>query len=102
MMGEAYYSGTGVRANAATAAHWLRLAADQGDHEAQGRLGELYLVGDGVPQNDAEASHWLTLSDGALTRKAYAKALREGLGEIRHEALPVVFAVDGPAHVVAR
>jgi uncharacterized protein len=43
------------RSDYAEAARWFRLAADQGDAEAQTSLGYLYLFGQGVPQNDAEA-----------------------------------------------
>ncbi len=40
----------------------LRLAADQGDTEAQVNLGFMYAVGRGVPQDDAEAVRWYRLA----------------------------------------
>ena len=40
----------------------LRLAAEQGDAEAQTILGVKYANGDGVPENDAEAVKWYRLA----------------------------------------
>jgi TPR repeat protein len=37
---------------------WLRLAADQGDVEAQSNLGNMYIKGIGVKQSIAEAVKW--------------------------------------------
>ena len=34
---------------------WFRLAADQGDADAQTSLGDMYRNGEGVPQDDVEA-----------------------------------------------
>ncbi len=36
----------------------LKLAAEQGDAEAQFRLGQMYYEGEGVPQDNAEAFKW--------------------------------------------
>jgi len=40
----------------------LRLAAEQGDADAQLALGVLYVYGEGVPQDDAEAVKWYRLA----------------------------------------
>jgi hypothetical protein len=37
---------------------WLRLAADQGNVEAEDRVGLMYYLGEGVPQDYAEAVRW--------------------------------------------
>jgi TPR repeat protein len=55
-----YQNGRGVRADAAVAAKWYRLAADQGIQEAQNNLGLLYARGDGVPKDAGEAIRWWT------------------------------------------
>ena len=44
------------------AAKWYRLAADQGDSDAQYRLGLMYMMGQGVPPDDVRAHVWLYLS----------------------------------------
>ena len=41
---------------------WYRLAAEQGDADAQYSLGFMYATGDGVPENDAEAVKWYRFS----------------------------------------
>jgi TPR repeat protein len=41
---------------------WYRLAADQGDADAQFNLGVMYDTGRGVPQDDAEAERWYRLA----------------------------------------
>ena len=40
------------------AVKWYRLAAEQGDADAQYRLGIMYLNGRGVPQDDVVAVKW--------------------------------------------
>ena len=39
-----------------------RLAAEQGDADAQNNLGVMYVLGEGVPQDDAEAARWYRLA----------------------------------------
>ena len=51
-----YDEGRGVPQDYAEAARWFRLAADQGDAEAEYNLGVTYDEGEGVPQDDAEAA----------------------------------------------
>lgn len=57
------------------AAHWYRLAADQGDAEGQACLGKMYLFDRGVTQDDSEALHWFRLA----AEQGLAEAQR-GLG----------------------
>ena len=50
------------RGEYAEAMNWYRMAADQGDADAQNSVGLMYLLGRGVPQNDAEAVRWLRMA----------------------------------------
>ena len=61
-LGDLYYIGQGVPQNYVKAAHWYRLAANQGDADAQSLLGVLYYNGQGVPQNYVKAAHWYRLA----------------------------------------
>ena len=45
----------------AEAVKWYRLAADQGNLEAQFNLARMYLRGRGVPKDDPEERKWLDL-----------------------------------------
>jgi hypothetical protein len=47
-----------IEGNSAEAMKWLRIAADQGDAEAQDYLGGEYTEGKLAPQNYAEATKW--------------------------------------------
>jgi hypothetical protein len=53
-----YQNGEGVPQNYSTAVKWFRMAAEQGDSNAQYCLGLKYSVGHGVPQNYPEAAKW--------------------------------------------
>jgi hypothetical protein len=53
-----YMDGRGVPQNHTEAMRWLRLAADQGDVEAQSNLGNMYIKGIGVKRSIAEAMKW--------------------------------------------
>ena len=55
-------NGEGVPEDAAEAARWFRLAAEQGDARAQYNLGDMYANGKGVPQDNVEAHMWLNLA----------------------------------------
>jgi hypothetical protein len=46
----------------AEAMRWYRLAAEQGDADAQGNLGVMYDTGTGVPQDYVAAHMWFNLS----------------------------------------
>ena len=62
-MGTLYASGLGAPQNDARAAHWFRLAAEQGDTVAQERLAEIYAEGRGVEQDEREARRWRRLAE---------------------------------------
>jgi TPR repeat protein len=51
-----YRKGQGVPLDDTEAAKWCRLAADQGDPDAQAFLGTMYYAGQGVPQDYKEAT----------------------------------------------
>jgi hypothetical protein len=68
--GMAYYNGEGVDHNYDEAVKWVRLAADQGDANAQNALGESYYSGNGVAQNYIEAVKWARMA----ANKGYAAA----------------------------
>jgi len=51
-----YYIGEGVPKYHMEAAKWYKLAAQQGDADAQYNLGLMYSDGRGVPQ---DSIHWL-------------------------------------------
>ena len=46
------------RGDYAEAARRYRIAAEQGDVEAQNQLGYMYRLGQGVPKDDVEAASW--------------------------------------------
>jgi TPR repeat protein len=50
-----YAKGRGVEQNPEHAAMWYRMAAEQGDSDAQYRLGDLYERGDGVELDIGQA-----------------------------------------------
>ncbi len=43
---------------AGEAARWYRMAAEQGEADAQNNLGLMYELGEGVPQDNGEAARW--------------------------------------------
>ncbi|MBF8269408.1 MAG: TPR repeat protein, SEL1 subfamily [Gammaproteobacteria bacterium] len=50
-----YETGTGVPIDRGRAAHWYRIAAEQGAAKAQSHLGQMYIRGIGVPKDHMEA-----------------------------------------------
>jgi hypothetical protein len=61
--GYAFSTGTGgVVKDEREAVKWYRLAADQGDADAQCRLGECYRDGTGVPNDEREAVKWFRMA----------------------------------------
>ena len=71
------------------ASQHLRLAADQGDAEAQFRLGYNYGKGLGVPQDYAEAARWFRLSADqgyAAAQSALGYCYANGLGILQDHA----------------
>jgi TPR repeat protein len=61
-LGDAYYSGSGVREDWSEAAEWYRAAADQGLYCAQLRLAEMLVKGEGVQRDLIEAHKWFNLA----------------------------------------
>jgi TPR repeat protein len=57
-----YAKGEGVPQDYVEAMKWYRLAADQGDADAQINLGVMYAKGDGVPQDYVLAHMWFNLA----------------------------------------
>ena len=55
---------------------WFRLAAEQGDAEAQGGLGLAYSAGRGVPQDFVASHMWITLAAARLTGATRHGALK--------------------------
>ena len=54
-----YAGGCGVEQDYTESARWYRLAADQGEGQAQARLGDMYANGEGgVQQDPVEADKW--------------------------------------------
>ena len=58
------------------AVRWFRLAAEQGDAEAQGGLGLAYGTGRGVPRDVVAAHMWMTLAAAQLTGATRTGALK--------------------------
>ena len=50
--------GVGVPQDDAEGVRWYRLAAEQGDAQAQYMLGDMYRFGRGVSQDDISATRW--------------------------------------------
>ena len=57
-----YHLGTGVPQDFTEAVKWYRLAAAQGNADAQYNLGRLYYLGTGVPEDFVQAYKWFNLS----------------------------------------
>ena len=57
-----YANGEGVPEDDAEAVKWYRLAADQGDANAQFNLGVIYNNGEGVPRNYVTAYVWFNIA----------------------------------------
>ncbi|MCH8040748.1 MAG: sel1 repeat family protein [Nitrospinae bacterium] len=80
-----YHNGQGVPKDYQEAAKWFRLAAEQGDTEAQFNLGEMYHRGQGVPADDGEAIRWYLLAadQGSLFSKYAQYALGEMYSRVK-------------------
>jgi TPR repeat protein len=78
-IGICYLRGTGVRENAATAAHWFQRAADHGDHEGMFNLALGYQKGLGVPYDLDKAMYWFDRAGmaGARGGKERAQSIRD-------------------------
>jgi TPR repeat protein len=62
ILANAYLNGDSVKADAAEAAKWFRLAADQNDALAQLALGMMCAEGEGVARSKAEAAKWYRMA----------------------------------------
>ena len=71
-LGRRHEFGIATEANSRLAAHWYRLAANQGLAKAEYSLGRLYSTGDGVPQDQARAV------------KYFRRAAAKGYGLAQH------------------
>jgi TPR repeat protein/S1-C subfamily serine protease len=71
-LGHAYYH----RLDRAEAAKWYRMAADQGNADAEHELGSMYARGLGVERDEAEAAKWYRKAD-----ESYRKAAGNGDAE---------------------
>ncbi len=56
-----YEKGNGVPQDYKEAVRWYRLAAEQGDADAQYNLGLMHAKGRGVPQDNVQAHMWMSL-----------------------------------------
>ena len=65
-LGLAYHEGRGVAQDYWQAVKWYRLAAKQGDGDAQNNLGVMYKYGQGAPQDYLRAYMWLNLAASNL------------------------------------
>jgi hypothetical protein len=77
-----YRSGQGVPHDNKEAAAWFRLAAEQGNADAQRALGIMYQHGQGVPQDYKEAMQFYrsAAAQGDVNAMLYLGGLYEGRG----------------------
>ena len=66
-----YADGLGLPKDEAEAVKWYRMAAEQGQANAQDNLGFAYAKGLGVPKDEAKAVKWCRMAaeQGGSTRK---------------------------------
>ena len=88
-LGEAYLLGEGVPQDHAEAVHWFRLAAEQGQTDAQVSLAQVslgfaYLLGRGVPQDYISAHMWLNLA--SASGGEIARETRDSVAEVMTRA----------------
>ena len=67
-----YEYGQGVTQDYKEAVKWYRLAADQGNADAQLNLGSMHANGQGVTQDYARAHMWLNISASSGHKNAEA------------------------------
>jgi TPR repeat protein len=71
-LGRLYLLGKGAPKDAITAARWLQLSADKGDHRAQALLGDMLFRGKEVSRQPARGLFWLIMAkDGAGPDEAW-------------------------------
>jgi TPR repeat protein len=82
-LGRLYLIGKGAPKDAITAARWLRLSADKGDHRAQALLGGMLFKGEQVSRQAARGLFWLIIakdsagSDEGWITDMYSSALAQ-------------------------
>jgi TPR repeat protein len=76
-----YYQGKGVNQDKNEAAKWYRLAAEQGDPDAQFILGVMYYQGDRVGKDVREAFKWFRLAaeQGSPEAQSTLKSMYDSL-----------------------
>ena len=62
--------GRGVPKNDAEAVRWYRMAAEQGDADAQLNLGYMYGTGEGIPKDYVQAYAWYNIAAAQGNKKA--------------------------------
>ena len=75
LLGSMYANGDGLAKDAAQASNWYRLAAYQGDSDAQQLLGAMYVDGYGVQKDIVIAHMWLNIS--SVSGNQSAKEIRD-------------------------
>jgi len=76
LLGMSYETGHSVRQDCTQAAHWIRIAAEDGNAIAQYNLGLRYLYGDGVAVDRNASTKWLRNAAKRGYKKAH-DALRD-------------------------
>jgi uncharacterized protein len=66
-LGQLYLEGKGAPKDSVTAARWLALAANNGEHRAQAVLGGMLFSGDQVSRQAARGLFWLTVAREAAS-----------------------------------
>ena len=101
-LGLAYEHGTGVSADIEQAAHWYRVAADQGYAPAQINIGKLYQLGKGVERNaQLAADYYRSAADQGYATANYnlGQLYADGEGVQRDGQMAVlnyaIAAIDG-------
>jgi len=83
-LGLMYLKGQGVLKNDKTAVKWFRLAAEQGNAQAQSNLGVMYFKGQGVVQDYVRAHMWSNIAasqgskEGMQNRDILVKSMSSG------------------------
>ncbi|MBK8570004.1 MAG: sel1 repeat family protein [Nitrosomonadales bacterium] len=81
-LGLMYEQGRGVTQDYQKAASWFRMAAEQGDAEAQYTLGFMYANGEGVSRDYQQAMLWLSKAAEQGDVAAQFKVAKLSLGSI--------------------
>lgn len=96
LLGLEYYHGSeGVPKNYKESMKWFRLAAEQGDADAQNTLGGMYERGNGVQKDFKEAAKWYRLAAAqgkVLAQYSLGLMYREGKGVAENSVLAYMWA----------